>query len=182
MTDPLLQMYLMACIVVAIVILFFWKQLRRKLQPSDIAYPTEAIKYKRIKRVSRVFWGAFFAYSLMVLIYATLPEFYFLFLPLDTFHHPLINSIGMLIIKLSIGWIVVAQLHIDKELYKYFRNIESLPIMELIWYSEGMLLSGMLALFIGIFITITNVVGFVLTAGCLIFFLKNRVYKDLLNH
>jgi len=61
------------------------------------------------------------------------------FLPLDKFHHPLINVMGLLIMKIAIVWFVIAQIHIDKELYKYSRNIESLSDMELVRYSERML-------------------------------------------
>lgn len=77
-------------------------------------------------------------------------------------HHPLIDQMGILILKISLVWILIAQLQIDKELYKYSRDIESLSAMELVSYSEKMLLSGMLVLFIGFFTTITNVIGFVL--------------------
>ncbi|UXX78654.1 hypothetical protein N7E81_14935 [Reichenbachiella carrageenanivorans] len=113
----------------------------------------------------------------MTIIYATVPDLYFVFLPLDIFHHPFINITGMLIIKLAIVWIIVAQIHIDKELFKYRRDMESLTAMELVSYSEGILLSGMLIFFLGIFITITNVVGMILILLGMLFFFRNEVYK-----
>ncbi|MEQ6167174.1 hypothetical protein AAOE16_08265 [Ekhidna sp. MALMAid0563] len=177
MTDPLLQIYLMACMVVAMAILVFWGQFRKRLKLSAHESPDKLINYKRIKRVSSVFWIIFSLFGIMIIIYCVAPDLYFLFVPLDAFHHPLINNIGLLITKLAIAWIIVAQIHIDKELFKYSRDIESLSAMELVSYSEGMLLSGMLVLFLGIFTTITNVVGVILTVIGVLFFVKGKIYK-----
>lgn len=177
MTDPLLQMYLMACMVVTMAILLFWGQFRKRLKLSSHESPDKLTNYRRIKRISAVFWVIFSLFGIMIIIYAGVPNLYFLFLPMDVFHHPLINTIGMLITKLAIAWIIVAQLHIDKELFKYSRDIESLTAMELVSYSESMLLSGMLAFFLGIFITITNVVGMILTLLGVLFFIKGKMHK-----
>ena len=179
MTDPKLQMYLMSCMVVTMTILLFWGKFRKGLKITTYESPDQQVNYKRIKRVSILFWMIFSLFGFMVIIYASLPELYFMFLPLDYFHHPLINSVGLLIINLSIAWIVVAQLHIDKELFKYHRDIECLKAMELVSYSESMLLSGMLILFLGIFITITNIVGMVLTLLGIVFFFKRRLHKAI---
>ncbi len=172
-------MYLMSCMVVTMAILLFWGQFRKKLKITTYESPDQQVNYRRIKRVSLVFWLIFSLFGFMVIIYASLPELYFMFLPLDVFHHPFINSIGLLIVNMAIAWIVVAQLHIDKELFKYHRDMESLKAMELVSYSESMLLSGMLIFFLGIFITITNIVGMVLTLLGMVFFFKRRLHKDL---
>ncbi|MEO9476728.1 MAG: hypothetical protein ABJG41_14395 [Cyclobacteriaceae bacterium] len=177
MTDPLLQIYLMSCMVVAMFILVFWGQFRKRLKLSSYQSPDKLVNYKRIKRVSAIFWIIFSLFGVMVIIYSAAPDLYFLFVPLDVFHHPLINNIGLLITKLSIAWIIVAQIHIDKELFKYSRDIGRLSTMELVSYSEGMLLSGMLVLFLGIFTTITNVVGVILTVLGVLSFIKGKVYK-----
>jgi len=176
MTDPHLQMYLMACMVVTMAVLLFWGSFRKRLKLNSYESPDILINYKRLKRVGVIFWIIFSLFGIMIAIYANVPEMYFLFLPMDIFHHPLINTIGLLITKLAIAWIIVAQLHIDKELFKYSRDIESLSTMELVSYSEGMLLSGMLVFFLGVFITITNVVGMVLALSGILFFFKARIY------
>lgn len=173
MTDPTLQMYLPAFMLVATWLIIFWKQFRKVTRISDPAATNEKIlEYNRLKRVSGYFWIIFSIFCIMTVIYSVLPVLYYLFLPLDTFHHPLINVIGLLIMKIAIVWIVIAQVHIDKELYKYSRNIESLSAMELVRYSERMLLTGMLVLFIGFFTTITNIIGLVLVAFGVAIYLK----------
>ncbi|GAB2769542.1 hypothetical protein GCM10027275_10030 [Rhabdobacter roseus] len=164
MTDPLLQMHLPAVMLVAIGLTLCWKQVRKMTGLRKLPDVDRLTRYHRLRRVRAIYWICFFVFALMTGIYSMLPRFYFLFLPLDLFHHPLINSVGLLVLKVSIVWIVIAQIHIDKELYKYSRAIDSLPAMELVRYSEKILLSGMLVLFIGFFVTITNVIGLILVA------------------
>ncbi|WP_258097326.1 hypothetical protein [Marinoscillum pacificum] len=177
MIDPMLQMYLMANVFVVVVILLFWRVFRRVISISSSKHVDEKMGYQRVKRIRSVYWVIFFLFVFMVVVYSVLPDLYFLFFPLDLFHHPLINGIGILIIKLAIVVIIVAQLHIDKELFKYSRNIESLAVMELVYYSERMLLVGMLFFFLGVAITITNIIGLVLTASSGIFYLKTDLHK-----
>lgn len=173
MTDPTLQMYLPAFMLVATWLIVFWKQFRKVTRITETSTDTEKIlEYNRLKRVSLFFWVIFSVFGVMTVIYSLAPEFYYVFLPLDKFHHPLINVMGLLIMKIAIVWIVIAQIHIDKELYKYSRNIESLSVMELVRYSERMLLTGMLVLFIGFFTTITNIIGLVLVALGVAIYLK----------
>lgn len=173
MTDPTLQMYLPAFMLVATWLIVFWKQFRKVTRITETSTDTEKIlEYNRLKRVSLFFWVIFSVFGVMTVIYSLAPEFYYVFLPLDKFHHPLINVMGLLIMKIAIVWIVIAQIHIDKELYKYSRNIESLSAMELVRYSERMLLTGMLVLFIGFFTTITNIIGLLLVGLGLAIYLK----------
>ena len=161
----------------AMCILFLWGHFRKNRAVAAAISTERKADYQRIRRISRVFWLVFLVFSVMVFIYVVFPHLYYVFLPMDMFHHPVINSIGLLTIKVAIAWIVVAQLHIDKELFKYLNNIESMPAMKLVWYSEGMLIAGMLVLFVGIVITITNVVGLALAASSVVFFYTSRVYR-----
>jgi vacuolar-type H+-ATPase subunit I/STV1 len=173
MTDPTLQMYLPAFMVIATWLIVFWKQFRKISRiPEPEPTTQKIIEYNRLKRISLIFWIIFSLFGVMTIIYSLVPEFYYVFLPLDIFHHPLINVIGLLIMKIAIVLIVVAQVHIDKEIYKYSRNIESLSAMELVRYSEKMLLTGMLVLFIGFFTTITNIIGLLLVVTGVIIYLK----------
>ncbi len=179
MTDPTLQMYLPAFMLVATWLIVFWKQFRKVTRITETSTDTEKIlEYNRLKRVSLFFWVIFSVFGVMTVIYSLAPEFYYVFLPLDKFHHPLINVMGLLIMKIAIVWIVIAQVHIDKELFKYSRNIESLSAMELVRYSERMLLTGMLVLFIGFFTTITNIIGLVLVAFGVAIYLKMFFFKS----
>lgn len=182
MTDPTLQMYLPAFMLVATWLIVFWKQFRKFTRITETSADTEKIlEYNRLKRVSLFFWIIFSVFGIMTIIYSVVPEFYYVFIPLDTFHHPLINVMGLLIMKIVIVWIMIAQVHIDKELYKYSRNIESLSAMELVRYSERMMFTGMLVLFIGFFTTITNIIGLILVAFGVAIYLKMFFTNPLKN-
>ncbi|WPP49104.1 hypothetical protein [Catalinimonas niigatensis] len=156
MVDPILQMQLSAYLIVVLLITLLWQSVRKLTPLKYYGNVKEVNEYNRIKRVSGIYWGILFLIAMMTFIYVAFPSFYFIFIPLDFFHHPLINLVGLIILKISVLWIVVAQLQIDKELYKHSRNIESMSAMELVRYSEKMLLSGFLVFFVGVFITITN--------------------------
>lgn len=173
MTDPALQMYIPAFMLVASWLIIFWKQFRKVTRIYD-SNPTshKIVEYDRLRRVSGFYWIIFSLFGLMTIVYTIFPELYFVFLPLDKFHHPLINQIGLLLMKIAIVWIVIAQIHIDKELYKYSRDIESLSAMELVHYSEKMLLTGILVLFVGFFTTITNIIGLILVVIGVTIYLK----------
>lgn len=158
-----LKMILPALMLIASWVIIFWKNFR-KIVPVIESRPTieKLTKYHRLKRVGGYYWIIFALFVCMTIVYSLIPDLNFIFFPLDFFDHPLVNELGLMIMKISIIWIVIAQLQIDRELYKYSRNIESLAAMELVHYSEKMLLSGMLVLFLGYFTTVTNIAGFVL--------------------
>ncbi len=180
MTDPLLQMYLLAFMIVTTWLMVFWKHFRKLFMKNGKATGAESdLQYSRLKRISGWYWIIFSVFGLMTVIYSAVPQLYFLFLPLDFFHHPVINAMGLLILKISVVWIVVAQLNIDKELYKYSRDINSLSAMELVSYSERTLLAGMLVLFVGYFTTITNIIGLLLVIAGFVVYTKGFLKKPV---
>jgi hypothetical protein len=75
--------------------------------------------------------------------------------------------------KLSLVWILIAQIQLDRELYKYSRKIDNLEAMELIHFSEKTLLSGILLLFLGFLITITSITGIFLVLVSFVLYFKN---------
>ncbi len=162
MTDPILQMYLPTLMLVFLGLTFFWGWLRRATPLKQYAQAITKVQYNRLERIDVVFKIIFAIFGIMTIIYSALPELYFIFIPFDIFHHPLINGFGLIILKVAVAWIVAAQIHIDKELYKYSRNISDFKAMELLYYSETVLLKGLLIVFIGMSVTITNLVGILL--------------------
>ncbi|MCH7414307.1 hypothetical protein MM213_12485 [Belliella sp. R4-6] len=180
MTDPTLQIYLPAFMLVVTCLIVFWNRFRKTSKLTETLPTTKKIaEYNRLKKGSGHFWLIFSVFGVMIIIYSVIPEFYFLFVPLDIFHHPLINLVGLLIVKIAIIWIVVAQIHIDKELFKYSINFEKLSGMQLIRYSEKMLITGMLILFIGVFTTITNIIGLLLVSMSSVVYLKTFFSKTV---
>lgn len=172
MKDPILQIYLPTFMLVFVGLTFFWGWLRKAISLKEYAQATTITQYNRLKRIDAIFRFIFAVFGLMTIIYSTLPELYYIFIPFDIFHHPIINGLGLLILKVAVAWIVAAQIQIDKELYKYSRDMSDLKAMELLYYSETILLKGMLIMFIGMFVTITNLVGILLGVLAFCYLLK----------
>lgn len=160
--------------LIAICLILFWKFARNAVKINVYSPSIEKITaYNRLKRITGYYWAIFICFVFMVLIYSMAPDYYFIFLPIENFNHSIVNEMGLLTLQISLVWILIAQLQIDKELYKYSRDIDSLSAMELVSYSEKMLLSGMLVLFIGVLITITNILSLILVmCGFYIYFKK----------
>lgn len=165
MTDPILQMHLPAFMIVSSITIFFWHRFRKAF-PSNGTLSNEHPfnKYSRFKRINPSIKVVFGVFILMIVIYSYYPQGYSVFIPLDIFHHPVINMTGLLILKVALVFIVIAQLHLDNELYKFRRNVNDLSSMELVRHYEIVLTRGILVLFVGTVVTITNVVGIILTS------------------
>ena len=88
-----------------------------------------------------------------------------------------IREANMLFWILNVVWMIVGQLHIDKELYKYSRKSGDLSLMELVYFSERMFLGGLTVMFVGMFVTITNVVGIIAGLVSVLFY-----YNLVLRH
>lgn len=172
MTDSALQTYLPAFIMVFLLVTFFWGWFRKITKLYNLANVEKSANYDRLKRIAYIFKIIFIIFTIMTIIYAFIPDFYFVFIPFEVFNQPIINTIGVLILKVALAWMVVAQILIDKELYKYSRNMGDLSAMELVHYSERMFLGGLVVMFIGMFVTITNLIGIVIGTLALLSYLN----------
>lgn len=177
MGTEVLQMFLPSFLIIFLCITFFWKWFRKAMRASEYNDIEKTVNYNRLKRINQLFIVLFILFSIMVLIYWLLPDLYYIFIPLDKFDHPIINSIGILLLKVALVWIIVGQLHIDKELYKYSRKSGDLSLMELVYFSERMFLGGLTVMFVGMFVTITNVVGIIAGLVSVLFY-----YNLVLRH
>ncbi len=161
MEKEVLQMFLPSFLLVFIGITFFWKWFRKIIRVKEYTDIERTTNYNRLKRINFLFIVLFVVFAIMTFIYCVLPSHYYIFIPLDKFDHPVINSVGVLLLKVALIWMIVAQLYIDKELYKYSRDSGNLSLMELVYFSEKMFLGGLTVMFVGMFITITNVIGII---------------------
>lgn len=176
MGTEVLRIFLPSFIVIFICITFFWKWFRRITNANEYKDIEQVANYSRLQRINHVFKVVLLMFSFMTLIFSVYPEYYHMFIPLAVFDHPVINSIGILLLKVALVWMIIAQLHIDKELYKYSRHIEDLRLMELVYFSEKMFLGGLIVMFVGMFVTLTNLVAiFMGVISILVYF--RSVYK-----
>lgn len=176
MDNEVLRIFLPSFVAIFICITFFWKWFRKAVRAEQFRDIEKLATYPRLKRINSFYQWILVIFSVMTIIYTFFPDLYYIFVPLDRFDHPIINGAGLLLLKVALIWMVVAQLHIDKELYKYSRKIEDLKLMELVHFSEKMFLGGLTLMFFGMFVTITNVVGIVMGAAAIMFYYRS-IYK-----
>lgn len=162
MGNDVLKIFLPSFVIIFVCITFFWKSFRKVIRAELFRDIERVASYSRLKRINFFFKWILLLFCAMTFIYTFVPNLYYVFLPLDKFDHPIINSIGLLLLKVALIWMIVAQLSIDKDLYKYSRKIDDLKLMELVHFSEKMFLGGLTLMFIGMFVALTNVVGIIL--------------------
>jgi hypothetical protein len=110
----------------------------------------------------------------VVLVYCYLPEYYSLTAPIDLLDRPDVNVVGILVLKLSLIWIVTAQLSIDRTIYKINAGIRDWSYSRLIQYSERLLLAGLTVMFVGLFVTISSVLTIIICISGLAMFTQLR--------
>lgn len=94
-----------------------------------------------------------------MMLYAYFPEYYRITGPIDILDHPVINTIGVLVLKLSLFWMILAQFNIERTIALINSGIDQMTYDKLLSYSAKLILSGMLIMFFGFFITIFSVMA-----------------------
>ncbi|MBX2956134.1 MAG: hypothetical protein KF846_08255 [Cyclobacteriaceae bacterium] len=154
MTRSALEIFLPAFILVYFGILVLWSRIsKRKRIPVQIA----TTAHKQIQWIDSLFRAKLVAVVLIVFVYTYFPDYYRWAGPLDMLDHPVINTIGVLLLKASLVWIIVAQLNIDRSAFMIDHGIGSIKSEKLIVYAEKLILSGLVFMFFGICITISSV-------------------------
>ena len=100
--------------------------------------------------------------SALAIVYAYFPEYYYLAGPITWLDDPVINTVGVLILKVSLVWIVVAQFNIERTIALFNSGIERGSFRKLLTYSQKLILTGMLIMFVGLFVTISSVVAVII--------------------
>jgi len=181
MTEDILKLYLPGFIVVFIWIAFFWRSFRKLSGIYKNLSADYKINYKRFKRINILYRGILIIFFIMITVFAFIPKLYKWFFPIDQLNHPAINITGFLILKIALIWIVVAQIILDREIYKYSRDIESLAAMETVYSAERTFLRGLIVMFVGMFVTLSNVISFMLVLFAVLFYFKPLLLKHVNN-
>jgi hypothetical protein len=151
-----LEHFLPAFAIIFVCLVSVWAYFRRR-KPVRIVYSNNE-EIARLKSIDGTFRVMLSAAVLVVFVYAYFPEQYQLFAPIEFLDHPIINSAGVLILKVSLVWIVLAQLNIDKSVFMINEGCDEWSHKKLLGYSQRLLLAGILVMIIGLFVTISNLV------------------------
>ena len=134
----ILESFLPAFMIVFCGIVFLWDYSQGKNKDKLLIARTGI--YKEIHFVKKIFKLLFSASIVVTVVYAFFPEYYTIFVPIDFLDHPIINTIGVLILKISLAWIVIALLFFNKSVFMtQVKNNEAI-YSQLILYASRHLL------------------------------------------
>jgi len=179
MTEEVLKLYLPGFIVVFIWIAFFWRSFRKFSGIYKNFSAEYKISYNRFKRINILYRGILIIFFIMITVFAFIPKLYKWFFPIDQLNHPAINVTGFLILKIALVWVLVAQIILDREIHKYSRDVQSLAAMEMVYSAEKNFLRGLIVMFIGMFVTLSNVISIMLVIFGVIVYFKPLLLKNI---
>lgn len=182
MTEDVLKLYLPAFIIVFIWVALLWRSFTRFSGICKNLKSRHINSYSRLKRIYIVYRCIIIVFFVMIVVFSFLPGLYKWLFPIQPLNNPVINLTGFLILKVALVWVVVAQMMLDKELYKYSRDIESLSAMEMVHVNEKILLKGFIVMFIGMFVTLSNLLAVVLVLIALIIYFKPQLLSRRSNN
>lgn len=174
MDNQLLQVFIPAFMATFIGTISVWAFVRKK--KSIRLDSSEKNKIRPELRLVDLFFKVLLVMSIAVAaVYAYFPEYYYLAGPIHWLDNPFINSVGVLVLATSLVWIVMAQFNIERTIALLNSGIERGSFKKLLTYSQKLVLTGMLIMFFGLFITLSSVVAvFIFITAALLF---DRVQK-----
>lgn len=156
MTDaglkPVLPHFVAVFLLVA-----FWRSWQDKNILLTAAVKTDPA-VSRLQKAEHFFSVLLVLFSLMTLLHACYPHLYLFLLPLDVLNEPAINGIGVILLRIALAWVVVAQLFIRRAVSRLNQTKNPSPFLQ----AKKSHLFGMLLMFAGMLVALTNVAGIVL--------------------
>jgi hypothetical protein len=168
-----LRLFLPSFMITFLGIIFIWEFVRKRKNSSHKVQFDDNRILKKITQIGFLYKLILVFLSVAGISFAYLPEYYRFLLPIEPLDHPIINGIGILMLKISMIWIIIAQVLIDKELFKLKEKITDINTTKLFFYSQRALMSGLLLLFISFSVTISSVIAILI---CIIAYVLYKIY------
>lgn len=162
MNEEMLRLYLIGFIILFVIVLVFWRSFAKITSIRKSVQAEKGIITKRLRRLHTIYLAIFSLFVVMTLLFVFTPDWYQFFLPIEILNKPVINITGFLILKIFLVWVVVVQRQLDTAVFKYSRKIDELSSMELVYFCERLLIQGLLVMFIGMFVTLSNIIALLL--------------------
>jgi hypothetical protein len=113
------------------------------------------------------------AFTTVVLCFSIYPIIYHSFIPINTLDMPALNLVGITLMAVSLVWTVLAQLDFDDDLQHIVVSGATTPTMDIAWHSKK-IVTGYFIMFLGVTLTLANVVSLVLFAIACGIFYRNK--------
>ncbi|QMU27105.1 hypothetical protein [Adhaeribacter radiodurans] len=158
MTRSKLEVFLPLLMLFFLVVFLIW----------NLSFQQRLLKGKKtysppLTRINQSFQILLGLAALIVGLYAFLPEFYILLIPLDSLDKPLINNVGGFILRVAIFWLLSSMLH-TSFLFQKLPDKQKITL-EVYVYAQKTVLISVVLLLVGLAVTISSLGAFLL---CLI--------------
>jgi hypothetical protein len=169
MEEPTLKIFLTAFITVFLGTISLWAHVR-KTKSIRLSPPFGKSIQKEIRLIDTFYKCLTFIITVIIMVFALLPEYYHLAVPIDWLDNSFVNWIGVLTLATSLVWIVVAQFNIERTIALANAGVEEISFRKLVSYSQKLILTGMLMMFLGFFLTLSSILStFIFIIGALLF-------------
>jgi hypothetical protein len=150
-----LEVFLPLLLLFFLLVFLFW----------NISFQQRLLKSKknylpRLTRINQFFQVMLGLAALIVGLYAFLPKFYILLIPLDSLDKPLINDVGGFIMRIAFFWLISAMLH-TSFLFRKLPDQQKVKL-EVYVYAQKTVLTSVVLLLVGLAVTISSLGAFLL--------------------
>lgn len=164
-----LQTFLPAFMTVFIGTVSAWSHIRKN-KFIRLTPPMGKSIQKEVRLVDYFFKCLLLIAFTIALVYSFLPEYYYIARPIEWLDNSFINWIGILTLATSLIWIVVAQFNIERTIALANSGVEEISFQRLVSYAQKLLMTGMLIMFLGFFLTLSSILStFIFIIATLLF-------------
>ncbi len=156
--------------------ILLWSHIR-KHKNVRLTHSHRKVLTAELRLVDVFFKILLFLSIVLAVVYAYFPEYYYLSGPIDSLDIPVVNFAGVLVLGTSLIWVVMAQFNVEKTIALLNSGVEKNTFGKLLYYSQKMILTGMLIMFFGLFIAISSVMAILICVTAVVLF--DRVQRRL---
>lgn len=166
MTDVALRAILPQFVAVFL-IACFWQSCRYPTFRNHAGKTSAGRRQGRLEKAERYVFPLALFFSLMTVVYAYCPSLYRLFFPVESLNEPLLNSIGVTILRASLAWVFICRLLLKRALTRY--RTPDTNHNKILAVRRGLIM-GVLIMFTEMATTLFNLVGIVLcNLACIVY-------------
>jgi hypothetical protein len=173
MTRPYIEIFLPVFILAFLFLFLIWNyKWKRGIQGLY-----EKRNYLKDIIQVNLFFHVLLAIAVLIIgLYAFIPEYYQFLLPIDELDIPLVNDIGLFILRIAFFWLLSSIIYTIILFRKIEKEKVKKPVEVYVYAQKIVLVSGAIML-IGLFITISSVAAFLLSLVGFICY--QRFYKAI---
>ena len=176
MTKQALQIFLPAFMLVFVGTVCMWAYFRKRR--SVLLTPSQRKVISLELRMLDLFFKILLIFSaILAVVYSYFPEYYYVAGPIELLDIPLVNTAGVLVLKSSLVWIVMAQFNLERTIAMLNSGVAQTSFTKLLHHSQKLILTGILIMFFGLFITISSVLTVMILVSAVLLF--ERVQRKL---